>query len=105
MKNSYMNDKTCGNTANNKKIKISHILETSPISATEKKLKWVCTEKYKYQKCICHWTDCKNIYINPMNVLENTTGDNVTSLIIIQAEFIFHFLFFSVNLVLQNYQN
>ena len=35
IKNSYMNDKTCGSLSNIRKREISHILETAPTHATE----------------------------------------------------------------------
>ena len=35
IKNSYMNEKTCGSPSNTRKRKISHILETGPTRDTE----------------------------------------------------------------------
>ena len=59
--NSYVNEKKCGSPSKIRKRKISQILETAPIHATDYDLKRVCTAKYKYQQYICRWPTTKKL--------------------------------------------
>ena len=63
IRNSYMNEKTCGSPAKTRKRKISHILETALVHATDYDGgKRVSTTKYNHQQYICRWPKCKNEY-------------------------------------------